>query len=383
MKKKTLINILFLAIILFPFSEILFSFNVIFGYVIKIFTSLVLLISFFYFIFKIVILKDVKVLKTSVMLCVYALYICLRYFDDYPIFGVTILINFGASFFVYYIARHNMLNSSDLKYFYSKYVYISLFIFFISYYFNGLDSGDSVMDVGPSYLILPIFMYLIYFYWNHPKKMLLYYLVILFITAYAGKRTVFFIGLLGLLIYFYYFRVPYSRMFLKKTRIAIFISSVILCGSIYLYNTNPLFKYRVEQSSNPITEDSRSLVYGNIILEYLSFDSNQRIFGIGFHGVKSLFISHSGKSIHAHNDYLELLIDTGVIGLSFYVLFIFAFLKYTLKKHDLRNKSVLIFLLVSWLILSFSQANIYTNTSIFNFVLLGFILGNNYKQQLN
>ena len=158
MKKKTLIKILFLAIILFPFSEPLFSFNFIFGYVIKIFTISVLLISSLYFMFKIAILKDVKVLKTSLLLCVYVLYICFRDFDNFPIFGVTILINFGASFFVYYIARHDLLNSSDLKYFYSKYVYISLIIFFSSYYFI----SDKV--VGPSFLIMPIFMYLIYFY---------------------------------------------------------------------------------------------------------------------------------------------------------------------------------------------------------------------------
>ena len=382
--KKPLIKILFTAIILFGSSlETSFNINVFFGYFVKIFSMFVLLLSSFYFVYKIIILKKPPVLKILVLLYIYTLFNCFRDFDNFPIFGVNILINFGSCFFVYYFSRQNRLSFDDLKYLFSKYAYVSLTVFFLTYYLIGFETVNNSLLTGPSFIIMPLFIYIIYFFWHQPKKMLWYYLIILSITAFAGKRTVFLAGLLGLLIYFYYYRKSYSKMVLKKIISAFLISSIILLGSIYLYSTNPLFKYRVEQSLTP-SEDSRSLLYGNLILEYLSFDSNQRIYGIGFNGVKSFTIGKF-ENIHAHNDFLELLIDTGIIGVSLYILFLLFFLKFILlKKHNRIHKSVLVFMFMSWLILSFTQSNIYAPTSIMYFILLGFILGTDrHKLQIN
>ncbi|HEY9059400.1 MAG TPA: O-antigen ligase family protein [Pseudobacteroides sp.] len=178
-------------------------------------------------------------------------------------------------------------------------------------------------------------------------------LLISFTTFLSLKRTAF-LALIGSL--FVYFIVDYFVSNKKITKRFYLISSVflVLLISIYMYNFI-LEKYNMDimlrfQRLETDGGSGRDTIYQVVWNEIRTFDIKSLIIGKGFNGVELT----SSVELSAHNDFLEVLYDYGILGLSLYLAMIFNIIKYNIFLIKTKSKcagafsaSLTIFLVMS------------------------------------
>lgn len=224
------------------------------------------------------------------------------------------------------------------------------------------------------------FVYLIPYLFFIRKKLVLkflYAIVLLFYIIQGAKRGAIITGSIGLITYFY-FLFKTSKL-AKSYRYIIFL---ILIGGFsyyayYEFSQNEFLVNRMQSLSGGNTS-GRTHIYKNIMMNW--FDSNSLfhyIFGFGFGGSVVL----SGDGHFAHNDWLELLSNLGLLGLMSYFMLFYANIKtYRKKIVDINKNQILLIVFLLWFITSlFSMW--YTNLScITQSILLGYLYGNTNKK---
>ncbi len=87
----------------------------------------------------------------------------------------------------------------------------------------------------------------------------------------------------------------------------------------------------------------REYIYSQVIQEYAERPFYQQLMGIGMGGVKAKYHItniHDGRSYSAHNDFLEMLVDYGLIGLILYLRIIIGFISNMMRSNRLRLGAV-------------------------------------------
>lgn len=163
-------------------------------------------------------------------------------------------------------------------------------------------------------------------------------LLISFTTFLSLKRTAF-LALLGSL--FVYFIVDYFVSNKKISKKFYLISSLflVLLISIYMYNFI-LEKYNLDimlrfQRLDTDGGSGRDTIYQIVWNEIRTFDIKSLIIGRGFNGVELT----SKVELSAHNDFLEVLYDYGLLGLSLYLAMLFNIIKYNIFLIKTKSKS--------------------------------------------
>lgn len=188
----------------------------------------------------------------------------------------------------------------------------------------------------------------------------------LFITLITLTRGAW-IGLLVMLLVFGLFK---SRKFLVAIAALIFM--------VYLFS--PAINQRVNDVFNP-KYNSSLITRLKIIQTTLPAFKNAPIFGYGFGNFDIIHLKYNTEaktyeSLQAHNDYLRLLIELGIIGLILYLsifisLFILIYKLY--KTGDKYNKNYLFSLIILWLgILAISTGDNILRTMPVQFLIWGY-----------
>ena len=204
----------------------------------------------------------------------------------------------------------------------------------------GYSVGNS--NLYSSYLIffsLISYGYL-YFDKNWPifKKILLLFIVSIAavqIFLYTGSRK----GMLvftSLLLYFVFINVSRSRGVKKLFKY--FVFTVLLSVLLYYISKSP-FWYRVENISlflNNEGGDTSISERWDMLVAGVNMLSHNPIFGLGARGYEMMSVSELGYFSYSHSNYLELLVNHGVIGFfSYYLIFILLIVKiYRRSKND-------------------------------------------------
>lgn len=158
------------------------------------------------------------------------------------------------------------------------------------------------------------------------KNQLLKYgsiLLCLFFIFSSVKRGAILTGLV-IVIFIFFLNIIYYKKGQDHKISGILYSSILIIGSIFfvaiLYNESDYFVERIEQTQQGDSSE-RDLLYSKIWHSYLNGDITQVLFGRGAYST----IECAGN--YAHNDWLETIYDTGLLGFILLFLFYFSMLK--------------------------------------------------------
>ncbi|MBR3836880.1 MAG: O-antigen ligase family protein [Clostridia bacterium] len=136
----------------------------------------------------------------------------------------------------------------------------------------------------------------------------------------------------------------------------IVIAIICAYGILYaLYNVPFLYEhlgYRFEELADTVGGtggDRSSRIRQHMIEVGLEAFSQKPIFGYGLNGFSQVYGSISGTSVYSHNNYVELLVNTGIVGFLLYYGYVagILFKKSVANKESALFKAVLVALLVA------------------------------------
>lgn len=196
-------------------------------------------------------------------------------------------------------------------------------------------------------------------------------LILIFFVIVASKRGALIAGTIGLLMYFYYTLTTIEKRYRFISYLFVFVMISSLVAFAYkTYTSNEFFMGRM----NSILEgqySGRDRIYSMIFNTwYWSENLVNFIFGFGF----AASIKITGT--FAHNDWLELLANFGLVGVSLYLFLFYSALMCCINKRWLREKRILMITITGmWFFISLVSM---TYTSVYGFlsaILLGYLIG--------
>lgn len=219
------------------------------------------------------------------------------------------------------------------------------------------------------------FVGLIPFAFFFRNKLLAYgaMLILIFFIITGAKRGAIVIGVLGFLFFIYY----QMRIISKKNRWKGYVVSLI--GIVVLSYFAIIFlesnEFLIKRLESLIEGDSsgRDEIYANIFNAwYNNYSVIYFLFGFGFAGSTAL----SGVGLLAHNDWLELLSNFGLLGVSIYLFFFYA--GYSSIKNQTWNdnrKIIMLTILSIWFLTSLFSMGYTSDGGYYRAVLIAFLLG--------
>lgn len=199
---------------------------------------------------------------------------------------------------------------------------------------NLSGQGRAGEVIFPVYFFLTAMSMVIMFF---PKKNLLWVVpcvMIIFTTKRAGLLVI----VCGLFLYQIaeYHMAKTLKKKWKKLLAIVVISMAAVIAMVFLVQT---FNLNVLQRFMEISEDGgsgRIQIWGRVYLSYASGSIFERLFGQGYQSVTSLMLT--GRAILAHNDYLEILHDYGIIGIVLFSIWLFQVLSIFVKMWHRRDQ---------------------------------------------
>ncbi len=211
-----------------------------------------------------------------------------------------------------------------------------------SFFGDELILGSYLSRLWPIFFTLTIF-----FFKDSNNKIKIFVLIFILaevLTFISGDRTAFFYINLSAI-----FVILFSNK-LKKLRLITLTASILLIVIISIFN--PSAKKRVIdmtiEQSNLINQNEEIYIFSkqhthHYIAAYKMF-LNNKIIGVGvknfrhFCSDKDYKFSELSCSTHPHNTYIQLLSETGIIGLTFWIMLFLYFSYYVLKHLVLKFK---------------------------------------------
>lgn len=289
------------------------------------------------------------------------------YFNLFKGIAVALLIFYP----FYYFAQNEELNSKHLVLFLIVMIPVSILKFNVEKAML-ISDGFTVLVNNTSYA----FAFMIpYVFLIKKKKVVSMFtvLILMFFIIQANKRGALIVGSIGLLSFTYY----QLKTLEKKNRLWNYIFIFLAMGALWYYgyeffSSNEHFVERI-QSIGEGNSSGRDLIYANIFSTWYNSDSfTHLLFGFGFADLANLM------GIYAHNDWLQLLSDFGLMGVSVYfILFISAY-KNLHNPLWSKDKKILLFTVVTmWLFTTFFSMHYLSIDSFFQSIMLAYLMGSN------
>lgn len=227
-----------------------------------------------------------------------------------------------------------------------------------------------------------IFLFFMPFLLTVEKKIIKYIgiLIIFVIVAISIKRTAFLGFTLGVITYF-----GVDKVLIKKNKaIGVFlfalIVSILLILILYMIET---YNIEIIDRFKEIEEDGgsgRDIVFMETLILIIKSSLPEIAFGHGFDMVAN------NNAVSAHNEFLEITYDYGIISLFIFIVFIVNLINYLYKLIKLKSKyapqmaaSIIIFLISS----TFSHTYLYTKHMIIFTLFWGYVIACVKKEQSN
>lgn len=177
--------------------------------------------------------------------------------------------------------------------------------------------------------------------------------LIMFAALLSMKRTAFLAIILSLMVNYSVMMLISGRSIRKKIRVFFYFFIVAALSFIFYdfiketYNLDILLRFKSIEIDGG---SGRNFIYKSVWYELIEFDFAFWLIGKGYNGV----LLNSSIGLSAHNDFLEVLYDYGLIGLILYTIFIAKLIKYGIDfiktKHvnaDAYAASLMIFFTIS------------------------------------
>lgn len=238
---------------------------------------------------------------------------------------------------------------------------------------EGIDSDEVTNNMG--YLFVALIPSVALF--RH--KSFLQYGMMIFCMAFivmGMKRGAIIVGVL-LMLYFLYFNYRYHQS-MSKTKVLIF-SAIIVVAAVYIVQymmeTSDYFMARIAQTEEG-GSSGRDAIYEHFWNHFKNETDNVKfIFGNGANATLGIYINY------AHNDWLEIAINQGVLGLVAYAFYWLCFLKTIWNtKHNKTARLVLSLAFISFFVESIFSMS-YTGYSMMACTTFGYCLAHCQDQE--
>lgn len=285
----------------------------------------------------------------------------------------NLLMSFPNIYVFYYVSAKQELTYSIMKKWLLFFFAFGIFLFFRyqqeqlnNYMQNGIDAEGVTNNIGYVFLVL---MPSIVFFKDRPRLQYLLLTVLILFLLIGMKRGAILIGFVLALILLY---INYSDHGGKSKIRVLILSLVVIAVSMYIVD------YLLENSSYFMSRytatmsgyaSHRDELYSTFWNHFVN-ENNSFLFLFGNGANATLGISDN----YAHNDWLELAINQGCIGLCAYLIFWICYLcNWTRTKKNHQAHQVLGLVFVMLFMKSFFSMS-YTNFNIYISIYLGYCL---------
>lgn len=243
----------------------------------------------------------------------------------------------------YYVGRQNVKLESIFNVFYLLFLIYSIFSFFTlkALLVDVYESEYTVNNIGYNFVLLLPMLLLVNK--NVLIKLLLLSISVIFVVLSAKRGAL--ICLVGfVLVYCIYSNKMYS--YFRRGKLLIFGVLLIAISVFFVVSQNNPYLlerfYDIEGS-----QSGRDIIRKEMLFHVKQHaDVGNIIWGFGFNATLNEVLRF------AHNDWLEVLFDYGLVGLSVYVCMIWSFYKSTKKTNNLTIRYTIIAVLVCWVLQS-------------------------------
>lgn len=194
--------------------------------------------------------------------------------------------------------------------------------------------------------------------------------ILMFFIIQGAKRGALFAGVIGLLLFIYY----QLRTIKRKHRIRGFLFVSVGVG-VMIYYLNRFFEnneyllYRL-QSIEEGNSSGRNIIFASIYNGWLEGNVFQLLFGFGFAS------SFKFAGNFAHNDWLELLSNFGLLGVIIYLVLFYHGFKMILSKRWFPSKKIILLcVMATWLSISLVSMGYMSDDGYLRAMILGYIMG--------
>lgn len=167
----------------------------------------------------------------------------------------------------------------------------------------------------------------------------------------------------------------------KRSGLKFFIVIIAIVASVLVVEqwvlSNDYLLYRAERT---VEGDSsgRDVLYVNAWNGWLNSNNLLRyLFGFGYNGIVRL---PEMNGMHAHNDWLEILVNYGLLGITMYIAIFISLVLYINQIQDKQKKLVVITVLIIWFSKSLYSMGYLTSTLSWALMTIGGIIGNQKRQ---
>lgn len=238
----------------------------------------------------------------------------------------------------YYFSIKGQLDRNDLLVFFIIMLVVQILQFFINrnaILSAGMPSAENVVN-NIAYRFVALFPFVFLF---QRKKLLsiIMTVIILYFVISGAKRGAFLVSMI-ILICFIFYQIKANNKnnsigtFAGNTALIVII--LIVLNRLYLQN-----QYLNSRLAAIFQGDSsgRAIIYSNILNNWIKSDAFHKIFGHGF----AASIIMSGTGSYAHNDWLELLSNFGIVGIIVYIMVFYHGIRLAFNKNWNIDKRIL------------------------------------------
>jgi|SRR5690554_620369 len=279
----------------------------------------------------------------------------------------------------YYLARKRFLTEKKLLVFFVVMLLITMlnFQFSKSVILAARLSGreDVVNNAAYSFVVLLPYVFLF-------KRKIYSTISLLFILLFViegAKRGAILVAGLGAVVYGYYALRHIENRYKTIGYILAAITSLAIASFLYSYFLNNEF---LMQRMAMISEggSGRDRIFKNLFLAWLNSDNVVNyLFGFGFAST----VEHSGTGHAAHNDWLELLTNFGLLGVLLYSLMFFMIHRVIKKLKNKRHQFMLRSIVLMWALTTLFSMVYTSYPSIFYSIALGYLLAQTHIEKVN
>jgi len=308
--------------------------------------------------------------------------------------SISLILIFAFIFILYNILKLKFDIEEIMSYiinvsvFFSVYLLIDFLLNFDVNFYWKYRLGAKLANPNTIGLILSTsYLFSLYKFINTKKKFYIIFLLILLLTVLlTGSRKS--IGLIFVSSIF----LPFLNLNLSVNKIIrfSFITTLFVSILILLYANNAYFRYQVvrrfentlSRGSN-FDSESDQLRY-NMLIKGVNIFFDSPLFGHGADTYKHFSENYFNKKIYSHNNYIELLVGTGLFGLFLFYLPIFlVFLKLFMYIRISNNKlliyTLLIYIFLNIFLLSFLTVLYYDKFTLIILTIISFFVDNYSK----
>ena len=264
----------------------------------------------------------------------------------------------------YYFTTKEFITREGIIKWIPFFLLVATFGFFANDYLVKAEYGKDEITNNEGYTVLSIIPLLL-LYKAKSKQQLFSYGYCLLIVLIGMKRGAIIISILTVILYFKYLLKNTSNKIAVYFVVLLFVGLTMISIN-WMMSTSDYFQERIEKTEegNSSGRDDYYLFFIDYFLSQM--DGEDLLFGLGANATLGIW------SNYAHNDWLEIAINNGLLGLIVFLVFWLAFFKLCRKRCQARDiKTALYMLFVIYFMKTFFSMS-YRDFTVYSSLMMGY-----------